>query len=308
MVEAYKALDIVVSPPEASTSGGLSMSKTITGDRLRTAVQSQTFIKGGDLHCAEGVKYDFRIGTRVLKASVGQPIDILGIPESDRFVEPGEVVFVLTEERLDLPRNMIAVLSQKRKLSHQGIQILGGSCIDPLYRGRLLVGLYNFSSSRFPLIASKKLIAAVFYELDEDEISDFPTPEAAVEDFPDELIRLIQSYKPIAPQGLQEALAETRRELADLKNEITSGREWQRQFRESLQEHSNQIDKLLEGLKEEKENRVASQRDFDKRLQDLQKDVYMQAAKLGAIIAAIAIVATGIVQFFLPKIFGAFSH
>jgi len=284
------------------------MSKTITGDRLRTAVQSQTFIKGGDLHCAEGVKYDFRIGTRVLKASVGQPIDILGIPESDRFVEPGEVVFVLTEERLDLPRNMIAVLSQKRKLSHQGIQILGGSCIDPLYRGRLLVGLYNFSSSRFPLIASKKLIAAVFYELDEDEISDFPTPEAAVEDFPDELIRLIQSYKPIAPQGLQEALAETRRELADLKNEITSGREWQRQFRESLQEHSNQIDKLLEGLKEEKENRVASQRDFDKRLQDLQKDVYMQAAKLGAIIAAIAIVATGIVQFFLPKIFGAFSH
>ena len=76
------------------------MSKTITGDRLRTAVQSQTFIKGGDLHCAEGVKYDFRIGTRVLKASVGQPIDMLSIPEKDRFVEPGEVVFVLTEERL----------------------------------------------------------------------------------------------------------------------------------------------------------------------------------------------------------------
>lgn len=243
-----------------------------------------------------------------MKASVGQPIDMLGIPESERFVEPGEVVFVLTEERLDLPRNMIAVLSQKRKLSHQGIQVLGGSCVDPLYRGRLLVGLYNFSSSRFPLIASKKLIAAVFYELDEDEISDFPTPEAPVEDFPDELIRLIQNYKPIAPQGLQEALADTRRELADLKSEITSGREWQRQFRESLQEHSSQIDKLLEGLKEEKENRVASQRDFDKRLQDLQKDVYMQAAKLGGIIAAIVIVATALVQFFLPKLFGMLTH
>ena len=109
-------------------------------------------------------------------------------------------------------------------------------------------------------------------------------------------------------QGLQEVLAETRRELADLKNEITSGREWQRQFRESLQAHSSQIEKLLESLKEEKENRVASQREFDKRLDDLRKDVYMQAAKLGVMIAAIAIVATVIVQFLLPKLFGALTH
>ena len=154
----------------------------------------------------------------------------------------------------------------------------------------------------------KKLIAAVFYLLDDEEIDDFPEPEAAVEDFPDELIRLIQGYKPIAVQGLQEVLAETRRELADLKNEITSGREWQRQFRESLQAHSSQIEKLLESLKEEKENRVASQREFDKRLDDLRKDVYMQAAKLGVMIAAIAIVATVIVQFLLPKLFGALTH
>ena len=126
------------------------MAKTITGEQLRAAVDAQSFIKGGDRSSAEGVKYDFRIGTRVLKASVGQPIEMLSIPEQDRFVEPGEVVFVLTEERLDLPRNMIAILSQKRKLSHQGIQVLGGFCVDPLYRGRLLVGLYNFSSRRFP--------------------------------------------------------------------------------------------------------------------------------------------------------------
>src|SRR3989442_14313427 len=113
MVKLAEPLDVVV---QGLDQLGGSVAKAITGDRLRTAVQSQTFIKGGDLRCAEGVKYDFRIGTRVLKASVGQPIDILGISESERFVEPGEVVFVLTEERLDLPRNMIAVLSQKRKL------------------------------------------------------------------------------------------------------------------------------------------------------------------------------------------------
>lgn len=301
MVAADEAPDIVPSPISL-LERGLAMPRTITGVQLRAAVDGGTFIKGGDGGCAEGVKYDFRMGTKVLKASIGQPIDMRNIPEPDRFVEPGEVVFVLTEERIELPRNMIAILSQKRKLSHQGIQVLGGSCIDPLYRGRLLVGLYNFSSTRFPLIPGRKLIAAVFYELGEDEISDFPTPEAAVEDFPDELIRLIQGYRPVAPQALQEALAETRRELAELKNEITSGREWQRDFRESLQAHTVQIDKLLETLKEEKDNRVTAQRDFDKRLQDIQKDVYMQAAKLGFIIAAIVVVATVLSQFILPRI------
>jgi hypothetical protein len=198
---------------------------------------------------------------------------------------------------------MIAVLSPKRKLSHQGIQILGGFCIDPLYRGRLLVGLYNFSSTRFPLIPHKKLVAAMFYELEAQELGDFPTPESPVEDFPDELVRLIQSYKPIAPQGLQEALNETRRELAELKTEITSGREWQREFRSSLQAHSTQIEKLLEGLREEKDNRVAAQRDFDNRLKDLQREVYKQATRLGAIIGGIVIIAGFIVQFLLPKLF-----
>src|SRR5437016_3624732 len=123
--------DIVVP---SSTGGEVGMARVITGEQLERAVRDQTFIKGGDPRCAEGVKYDFRVGTRVLKASVGQPIDMLSIPEAERFVDPGEVVFVLTQERLDLPRDMIAVLSQKRKLSHQGIQVLGGFCIDPLYR------------------------------------------------------------------------------------------------------------------------------------------------------------------------------
>lgn len=141
------------------------MPRMITGRELREAVEKSTFIEGGDVKCAEGVKYDFRLSQRILKAKFGRPVSAneLSPPErADLFIEPGEMVFVLSAERLKLSDTMTAELSPKRKLSHAGILAMGGFCIDPLYDGFLLIGLYNFSSTRFPLLPGKKLIAATF--------------------------------------------------------------------------------------------------------------------------------------------------
>jgi dCTP deaminase len=274
------------------------MAKVITGDALKRAVEDQSFIKSGDLSCAEGLKYDFRLGSRILKASFGQPIDMNSLPEVERgqiAVEPGEVLFVLSEERIELPSNMMAQLSPKRKLSHEGILVLGGLCIDPLYRGRLLVGLYNFSSTRFPLRPGKKLIAAVFYELIGDEIGEFEQVETNIEDFPDELIRLIQNYRPVVLQTLQESLAETQRQLAALRNEITSGLDWQRQFQASLDRHDGQIEKLLRGLEEEKDNRKDAERDFKAELSSIQSRTWKLGAQLGAIVGGIGMIVSAFI-------------
>ena len=289
--------------PRPIRSTGVNMATMITGERLLEAVKTQTFIKGGDERCAEGVKYDFRMGKRLLKAKFGRAIDMTSpqIDHNDLFVEPGEMVFVLTQERIELPQNMTALLSPKRKLSHQGIMVLGGFCIDPLYPGRLLVGLYNFSSTRFPLVPEKKLIAAVFYQLEGNELSDFPEPEAAVEDFPDELIHVMQSYKPAMLGALQDTLLATQRDVETLRAEFRSQEDWQKRFRESLDRHDNQIERILTGLNEEKTNRVEGQRDFENRLREMQKELYGQAAKLGAIIGGIVIVAGVVVQYLFSK-------
>jgi hypothetical protein len=61
--------------------GGLGTVATIiTGDKLRTAVTDQSFIKNGDPTSVEGVKYDFRMSSRILKGSHTQPIDITSCP------------------------------------------------------------------------------------------------------------------------------------------------------------------------------------------------------------------------------------
>jgi deoxycytidine triphosphate deaminase len=231
------------------------MPKLITGNGLIDAVKKQTFIIDGDEKCVEGVKYDFRVGNWILKSAYGQAVEIDKLPELERStlrVDPGEVVFVLTKERLNLPNNMIAVLSNKRKMAHSGIMILGGSTVDPLYDKPLQVGLYNFSSTAFPLRVGKKLIAAMFYELDESELGQFAAPESTrTEGFADELVTLIRNYKPIELKGVYDELQETKRQLNELRVSLIDDKQWKEDFKRAVETHNQQLDVIIKGLDKE---------------------------------------------------------
>jgi len=275
------------------------MPRMITGSELRQAVEKSTFIQGGDVKCAEGVKYDFRLSQRILKAKFGRPVsaDKLSAQEqADLFIEPGEMVFVLSAERLALPRTMTAELSPKRKMSHAGILAMGGFCIDPLYNGYLLIGLYNFSSTRFPLIPGKKLIAATFYELGEGELNGFPAPET-LEDFPDELLQVMQKYQPVAIQVVEKNVQQVRDELQALKTELQSRSDWYRRFEESLERHDKQIAKLIEGLDTEMETRKRGEDELSRALGGLQRTLSWIR---GAAWILAALVGTAVGSFFLP--------
>ncbi len=216
-------------------------------------------------------------------------------------IDPGEAVFVLTHERIKLPANMTATLIPKRKISHEGILTLGGLLVDPLYEGKLLVGLYNFSSTPFNLIPGRKLIAAMFHELGEDEIGDFPPSRDPIETFPDELVRLIRSYQPVSTENLLTAIQKTQQELTALKTEIQSDKKWQEDFRRDLdvlkdilQDQSANITKTSANLEAEGEIRISGDDALKKSLEKVQHDHLKTATKLGIIIASIVIVSTAL--------------
>lgn len=236
------------------SSGAKPMSKMVTGAELAAAVTQETFIQGGAQECVEGVKYDLRLSQRILKARFGRPVNADKLSEtekSDLRVEPGEVVFVLTEERLVLPMDMLVQLSPKRKLSHAGILTLGGFCVDPGYEGRLLVGLFNLSSSPFPIQPGKKLIGATFFRLLDGEVGKFKAPEEPLDDFPDELVQVMQHYQPVAMAAVLDSVTKLEGELDTLRREIFSRDEWYKQLKSILDEHQKQLDKLILGLEQE---------------------------------------------------------
>jgi deoxycytidine triphosphate deaminase len=250
---ATTVLDLFLET-ESSAGEGLEMATMVTGNELRRAVQDGEFIKDGIPDSVEGVKYDFHLSNRVLKAKFKRPVDFDQLSESEKRemeVEPGEVVFVLTQERLSLPLDVVAQLSPKRKLSHAGILTLGGLCIDPGYKGRLLIGLCNFSSTPFPIEPGRKLIAATFYRLNEAEANGLEGPRESLDDFPDELVQVMQRYKPVALEPLARELGELRSDVEGLRRDIRSHEDWYNRFKESLGAHNQLIGEISKDLKAE---------------------------------------------------------
>jgi dUTPase len=255
------------------------------------------------------------MGSLILKASRKQPIDVNQLSASERsdlVIEPGEVMFVLTEEYLDLPKNMKALLSPKRKLSHDGIIILGGFCIDPLYKGKLLFGLYNFSSSQFPIQPGKKLIAALFYELFEDEINNFKKPETEFTTFPDELIRLMNRYRPISVQNVMEVVSQLQAKFDEMRKEFRDRDDWFKKFEKSLEDHDAHIKRILEMIEREVRGRTEAERDLERRImevydksnkniQEYAKDAYKTAAVTGTLGALVISLIVYLIQTLIGK-------
>lgn len=270
------------------------MARLITGEELHGAVEKQTFIKGGDPLSAEGVKYDFHLGPNILKASFGRPINANKLNETEKnnlVIDPGEMVFAFTQERLALPANMFALISHKRKMNHAGILVIGGTSIDPKYEGALLIGLFNFSSSRFPLMPGRKVLAATFYELEGNEQGDFPKPET-FEDFPVELIEVMQKYQPSSVPALAQALERLRADVERLTTDLSSHEQWYRRFEESLGRHDSQIGELIRGLTAEKETRGKGEDKLTEAVQEFRNTFnWMKGAAwiIGSILALVVI-------------------
>jgi deoxycytidine triphosphate deaminase len=207
-------------------------------------------IKNGTEKSVEGQKYDFLLGDYFLKAKFGRTVKMSELDveqRKDAIIEPGETVFVMTEEVLDLPQDIRLRLSPKRKMGHEGIIILGGLDVDPGYSGPLFVGMYNFSSQPFILHQGKKLIAGIFEKLDEPIEY---TPASMPDDgFPEELINLIKKYQPINVQGIVESLNAMRKDLSDVQEKLNNDSKWRDDIREKINTLVDGLDKEITARK-----------------------------------------------------------
>jgi hypothetical protein len=269
----------------------------------RALVSDNGVIKNGDPKNAEGIKFDFRQGSMLLKASYGQPINIAEIPEVERAalrVDPGEVVFITTEEVLALPSNMMVFLSPKRGLMQSGILTLGGGVVDPGYHGVLWIGLYNLSSTAFPLRRGRKVIAGVFHQLAPGE-QPIPTSDPIVE-FPDELITTIQNYKPVELRLLQERVEALQRQIQNLSESITEDQTWKQEFKTGLKEQGERIDKLITGLEAEKNARTEEDKRMEARLSRLDSRFLGVKWSWGIILLVAGSAVTILVQQFVQRL------
>ena len=151
--------------------------------------------------------------------------------------------------------------------------LLVGFVFDPLYQGYLLIGLFNLSSTPFPIIPGKKVIAATFFVLEEQERCKFEKPEIALEDFPDELVQVMQKYRPVAMTAVLDNIQKIQNQIDALRKNIDSQNEWYKRFDGILDKHNNQIGNLLSGLSSEVKAREKGEDSLSKALLSYSKQL-----------------------------------
>jgi len=284
------------------------MSKVITGKQLQKAITDNIYLTGGDLTSCDGIKYDFRLDDCLLKGKFGVPINYSSFPVEkqgiDLVITPGEMVFVMSKETLNLPHNIFSLLSPRRKMTEFGIITLGGMAIDPGYNGKLLFGLYNISSENFKLVPNAKLAGAVFFELESEELINDYIPPKSIDGFSSTLIEKVSKYQPVGITTLQESIKEIERQLEIFKKGLSKNtdaidklEDVTRQTSRNIERISEDIEKLSEGLKLETEARKNISKEVNIKVATLKGALWLATA-LGAAIVALAIgLLSGLIKF-----------
>lgn len=267
--------------------GEKRMAETITGNKIKQLVEEGKVIENGSMNNCGSLKYDFTLSDEILKADFSAPVKLKELSVEERrcaVIQPGEVVYVLIKEKVNLPFNMYMSLSANRGMSEYGVLTLGGFAVDPGYSGRLMFGLFNYSSTPFVLIPETKLIGGVFYLLNENETIDTDVLEQPkpIEEFPARLVNIISKYSPTGMSSLDESIKVIYKQMEALKEELNKSKDELfnlRHFVQETQEQTNRTSRMVHDLSSNVVELTNSVKDLKSEVSDL-KDGLKDEIKL----------------------------
>jgi deoxycytidine triphosphate deaminase len=109
--------------------------------------------------------YDLSVGDEY-RLSSGDKVLELG-KFSTVIIPPYEVCYILTKEKLNLPKNICALIFSRHRAVRQGFLMHPQPPIDPGYSGKLYILLHNLSDKPVHLKKGEHIASIVFFRLDE---------------------------------------------------------------------------------------------------------------------------------------------
>jgi len=83
-------------------------------------------------------------------------------------IPAGQFAFLLTEEVVNVPRNMMAFISLRTKWKFRGLVNVSGFHVDPGYRGRIVFSVFNAGPSVIHVKRYDEIFLIWFAKLDEE--------------------------------------------------------------------------------------------------------------------------------------------
>lgn len=116
--------------------------------------------------CLRSAAYDLRIAKTYLITPKGTRYWPQGGPGHQKMtaafeLEPGEVAFVSTVEKLVMPPDLAGNIAPRFRSAREGILVMGGMLVDPGYNGRLHFQLANVGDTTFKITPGETSVAAI---------------------------------------------------------------------------------------------------------------------------------------------------
>jgi dCTP deaminase len=140
-------------------------------------------------------------------------------PKHTVVIEPGQFAFLLTEEKVTVPHNAMALISMKAKFKFRGLINVSGFHVDPGFSGCLIFSLYNAGPREIILNRGQKVFIIVFADLDQTSSLPFVYAGDAQdqESIGTELIQNIATGQVFSPMTLQREMLKIRDDLTEVR-------------------------------------------------------------------------------------------
>lgn len=140
---------------------------------------------------------DLRIGNKILASPVGPEklgkLVILNKEKLGYAIESGQMVGVISHERIELPLDLCGRFGIRSSLARLGLNAFGGLQLDPGFRGRLIMNLLNVGPEPVTIKLDDILFTIEFERLDEPAEMPYSGPYQDQDDFPEDQYNYIMS-------------------------------------------------------------------------------------------------------------------
>ena len=139
--------------------------------------QLVTNLSKRELENPEGAGFDLRAGEIYEVSGQGflgvseretPEVKLVGEFKEDKISEvilkPRTYYIIKTAEEVNMPENLLAIMTPRSTLFRSGVYIFGGQ-VPPGYKGGLNMGMYNFRDQEFKLEMGARVVHIMFFEI-----------------------------------------------------------------------------------------------------------------------------------------------
>jgi dCTP deaminase len=137
--------------------------------KWKTVAKKNNLVTPFDVTRVEAANYLLSIGDEIYvsEPDKGSVVKKLKIGENF-YIEPGQFAFLLTEETIQVPTNVLGFISIRARIKFLGLVNISGFHVDPGYSGKLVFSVFNAGPTRIQLKQGDDIFPIWFADLDID--------------------------------------------------------------------------------------------------------------------------------------------